>query len=53
MTAMKLLKKLTNPILLTVQGFIAGALLFFATHPEAAGATATRLAATVQLADIR
>ena len=35
---MKLLNKLTNPFALTVQGFIAGAILFFATHPEAANA---------------
>lgn len=33
---MKLLKTLTNPFALGVQGFLAGAILFFATHPEAA-----------------
>lgn len=35
---MKLLKKLANPILLTLQGFALGAILFFATHPEAVDA---------------
>ena len=33
---MKLLKTLTNPFVLGAQGFLAGAVLFFATHPEAA-----------------
>jgi hypothetical protein len=33
---MKLLKTLTNPFALGAQGFLAGAILFFATHPEAA-----------------
>jgi hypothetical protein len=32
---MKLLKKLNNPFLLGLQGFVAGAFLFFATHPGA------------------
>lgn len=32
---MKWLKKLNNPFLLGLNGFIAGALLFFATHPDA------------------
>ena len=32
--AMKWLKKLDNPFLLTAQGFLAGAMLFAATHPE-------------------
>jgi hypothetical protein len=31
---MKLLKKLNNPFLIGIQGFLAGAVLFFATHPE-------------------
>jgi hypothetical protein len=31
---MKLLKTLGNPILLVVQGFVLGAALFLATHPE-------------------
>ncbi|HEY0150006.1 MAG TPA: hypothetical protein VGB70_13520 [Allosphingosinicella sp.] len=35
-TAMKWLKTLTNPFLLGAQGFLAGAVIFFATHPEAA-----------------
>jgi hypothetical protein len=33
--AMKWLKTLNNPFLLGLQGFLAGAVLFFATHPEA------------------
>ena len=33
---MKWLKKLNNPFLLGLQGFVAGAALFFATHPGAA-----------------
>ncbi|HZG09574.1 MAG TPA: hypothetical protein VEZ70_11405 [Allosphingosinicella sp.] len=32
---MKWLKTLNNPFLLGLQGFLAGAVLFFATHPEA------------------
>ena len=36
---MKLLKKLANPVLLTLQGFALGAILFFATHPEAVDAS--------------
>ena len=32
---MKLLKKLGNPMALVAQGFILGAALFFATHPDA------------------
>ena len=32
---MKLLKTLTNPFLLGAQGFLAGAVIFFATHPDA------------------
>lgn len=35
---MKWLKKLDNPFLLALQGFVAGALLFFATHPDELGA---------------
>lgn len=31
---MKLLKKLGNPMALVAQGFLLGATLFFATHPE-------------------
>jgi hypothetical protein len=30
------LKKLNNPFLLGLEGFLAGAVLFFATHPGAA-----------------
>ena len=33
---MKWLKKLNNPFLLGLEGFVAGAMLFFATHPGAA-----------------
>ena len=31
---MKWLKKLDNPFLLGAQGFLAGAILFAATHPD-------------------
>ena len=31
---MKLLKKLGNPLALVAQGFVLGATLFLATHPE-------------------
>jgi hypothetical protein len=31
---MKLLKKLGNPMVLVAQGFVLGAFIFFATHPE-------------------
>lgn len=31
---MKLLRKLGNPVVLVAQGFVLGAALFFATHPE-------------------
>jgi hypothetical protein len=44
---MKLLKTLTNPFVLGAQGFLAGAVLFFATHPEAAE---QRLAPTAEQA---
>jgi hypothetical protein len=37
---MKWLKKLNNPFVLGLNGFVAGALLFFATHPDAAGSIA-------------
>ncbi|WP_167737482.1 hypothetical protein [Sphingomonas parva] len=39
---MKWLKKLNNPFLLGLQGFVAGALLFFATHPGAADSIVDR-----------
>ena len=32
---MNWLKKLNNPFLLVIEGFVAGAILFAATHPEA------------------
>jgi hypothetical protein len=35
-SVMKWLKKLNNPFLLGAQGFLVGAAIFFATHPEAA-----------------
>ncbi len=50
---MKLLNKLTNPFLLGLQGFIAGALLFFATHPGSADAQANRAPAAVQQPEAR
>jgi hypothetical protein len=31
---MKWLKRLDNPFLLVIEGFLAGALLFAATHPD-------------------
>jgi hypothetical protein len=31
---MKVLKKLGNPMVLVAEGFVLGAFLFFATHPE-------------------
>ena len=31
---MKWLKRLDNPFLLVIEGFLAGAFLFAATHPE-------------------
>jgi hypothetical protein len=31
---MKMLKKLGNPLALVAQGFVLGAALFLATHPE-------------------
>jgi len=34
--AMKWLKRLNNPFLLGIEGFLAGAVIFFATHPDAA-----------------
>jgi hypothetical protein len=37
---MKWLKKFNNPFVLGLNGFLAGAVLFFATHPGAAGAIA-------------
>jgi hypothetical protein len=37
---MKWLKKLNNPFVLGLNGFIAGAFLFFATHPDAASSIA-------------
>ncbi|WP_158266583.1 hypothetical protein [Allosphingosinicella deserti] len=33
---MKWLKKFDNPFVLGLNGFLAGAALFFATHPDAA-----------------
>jgi hypothetical protein len=33
---MKRLKKLNNPFFLGLGGFVAGAILFFSTHPDAA-----------------
>ena len=33
----RLKKTLLNPFLLAAQGFLAGAILFAATHPEAVG----------------
>jgi hypothetical protein len=31
---MKILRKLGNPMVLVAEGFVLGAFLFFATHPE-------------------
>ena len=37
---MKWLKKFNNPFVLGLNGYLAGAVLFFATHPGAAGSIA-------------
>ena len=39
---MKWLNKLNNPFLLGLEGFLAGAILFFATHPDAANTIVDR-----------
>jgi hypothetical protein len=49
---MKLLKKLGNPMVLVAQGFVLGAFLFLATHPETGrdlGDLADRTFASVQV----
>ena len=35
----KLLKKLTNPVALVFEGFLAGALVFAVTHPDFAASS--------------
>lgn len=40
---MKFLKKLNNPFLLAAEGFVAGAILFWATAPDATQARAQEL----------
>ena len=44
----KLLKKLDNPFLLTAEGFLAGALIFWATAPGAVQAQANRPSAQLE-----
>ena len=39
---MKLLKKLYNPFVLIGEGFVLGALIFFATHPETGDSVAAK-----------
>jgi hypothetical protein len=49
---MKLLKKLGNPMVLVAQGFVLGAFLFLATHPETSrdlGDLADRTFASAQM----
>ena len=45
---MKWLKKLDNPFLLAAEGFIAGAILFWATNPGDAQAQANRPSAQLE-----
>ena len=47
---MKWLKTLNNPFILAVQGFVAGAVIFFATHPEAAQVSGERSAPSAETA---
>jgi hypothetical protein len=44
----KLFKKLDNPFLLAAEGFIAGAILFWATDPESLQAQPDRPAAQLE-----
>ena len=44
----KLFKKLDNPFLLAAEGFIAGAILFWATNPESLQARPDRSAAQLE-----
>lgn len=49
---MKLLKKLGNPVVLVAEGFVLGAFLFLATHPETGrdlGDLADRTFASVEM----
>ena len=50
---MKWLKKLNNPFLLGLEGFVAGAILFFATHPGAADSIARRDTAPAAAEQVR
>jgi len=45
---MKWLKKLDNPFLLTAEGFVAGAILFWATTPASVQAQADRPSAQLE-----
>jgi len=45
---MKWLKSFNNPFVLGLHGFVAGALLFFATHPGAAGSLSGNAPASEQ-----
>jgi hypothetical protein len=47
--AMKLLKKLGNPMVLVAQGFALGAFFFFATHPETGRDIAERTFASAEM----
>ena len=44
----KLFKKLDNPFLLAAEGFIAGAILFWATNPESLQARPERPVAQLE-----
>ena len=50
---MKWLKTLNNPFVLGLEGFLAGAILFFATHPEAADRRSAPSAEQAKLEDQR
>ncbi|HEX8192054.1 MAG TPA: hypothetical protein VF552_04075 [Allosphingosinicella sp.] len=50
---MKLLKKLGNPMALVVEGFVLGAFLFFATHPETGRDLADRTFASVEMPGVQ
>jgi hypothetical protein len=50
---MKFLKKLNNPFVIGLNGFFAGAILFFATHPETSLTKAAPEAPAAQRGDTR
>lgn len=50
---MKFLKKLNNPFVIGLNGFLAGAVLFFATHPEASLTDTTAKAPPAERSEAR